>query len=65
MTQVQREQVEQVIAQVVGLDEWFAEGMTEEQCNACCECCPLAQQCENDELFWGCDVWEESMGDDL
>ena len=30
-----------------------------------CEGCPLAEQCEAHELFWGCGVWEEGMGEDL
>lgn len=30
-----------------------------------CEHCPLAQECELYELFWGCDVWETGMGEDL
>lgn len=65
MTKAQREQVEQVIAQVIGQTEWWGEALTEAQCDACCEHCPLAQQCEEQELYWGCAVWEESMGDDL
>ena len=30
-----------------------------------CECCPYAHECESLELFWGCGVWEEEMGEDL
>lgn len=30
-----------------------------------CEHCPLAEECELHELFWGCDVWETGMGEDL
>lgn len=30
-----------------------------------CEGCPVADHCEALELFWGCGVWEEGMGDDL
>ena len=26
---------------------------------------PLAEECELHELFWGCDVWETGMGEDL
>ena len=29
------------------------------------ETCPLAGACELHELFWGCGVWEDSMGEDL
>ena len=30
-----------------------------------CEGCPLAAECELHELWWGCDVWESGMGEDL
>lgn len=30
-----------------------------------CEGCPLAAECGLHELFWGCDVWESEMGEDL
>lgn len=30
-----------------------------------CEHCPYAEQCGAEELFWGCGVWEEQMGEDL
>ena len=30
-----------------------------------CEHCPLAEECELHELFWGGDVWETGMGEDL
>lgn len=30
-----------------------------------CETCPLAGECELHELWWGCDVWESGMGEDL
>ena len=30
-----------------------------------CEGCPFADQCEALELYWGCPVWEEGMGEDL
>ena len=30
-----------------------------------CEHCPLAEECELHELWWGCDVWESGMGEDL
>ena len=38
------------------LDQYGAEG---------CEHCPYAEQCEARELYWGCGVWEEQMGEDL
>ena len=30
-----------------------------------CEDCPFATVCGKYELFWGCGIWEESMGEDL
>ena len=30
-----------------------------------CEGCPFAAVCGEHELFWGCGVWEEAMGEDL
>lgn len=30
-----------------------------------CYHCPLEDVCGECELYWGCGVWEESMGDDL
>ncbi len=30
-----------------------------------CERCPYRAQCRQDELWWGCGAWEQSMGDDL
>lgn len=36
-------------------------------CNACCEKCPYADICgqDNGDLHWQCSVWEDSMGEDL
>lgn len=34
-------------------------------CDEACEHCPFAEECERDELLWGCPCWEEGMGDDL
>ena len=34
------------------------------ECDSCEEC-PLVNLCEDYELFWGCGVWEDSMGEDL
>lgn len=33
----------------------------------CADCadCPLAGLCADRELFWGCGVWEDQMGEDL
>lgn len=30
-----------------------------------CENCPFANECEELQLFWGCAVWEDEMGEDL
>lgn len=30
-----------------------------------CEGCPFAKMCAQHELFWGCPVWEDAMGEDL
>lgn len=38
------------------LDQYGAEG---------CAHCPYAEQCKARELYWGCGVWEEQMGEDL
>lgn len=34
---------------------------TEERCAHC----PYREECTTKELFWGCSVWEDEMGDDL
>lgn len=34
------------------------------ECEGCADC-PFAKVCGEHELFWGCVVWEESMGEDL
>ena len=30
-----------------------------------CEDCPVVHLCGKYELFWGCSVWEDAMGEDL
>jgi hypothetical protein len=30
-----------------------------------CEGCPYRDRCHSEEIFWGCGVWEDSMGEDL
>ena len=30
-----------------------------------CASCPFADRCQREELFWGCGVWEDQMGEDL
>ena len=34
-------------------------------CEHFCENCPYADRCGTEELFWGCGVWEDQMGEDL
>ena len=34
------------------------------ECKDCTEC-PFKEVCSKHELFWGCGVWEDSMGEDL
>lgn len=38
------------------LDEYGVDG---------CQHCPYREECQAEELFWGCGVWEEQMGEDL
>jgi hypothetical protein len=46
--------------------EMFGEdGLTAEECEGVCEVCPFAERCGREELYWGCGVWEEMMGEDL
>lgn len=65
MTKAQREAVQEVIAQVVGYEVYMTEGMTEAQCEQVCEACPFAGMCGKAEMYYGCEVWEEAMGEDL
>ena len=30
-----------------------------------CAGCPVAHECATSELFWGCGIWEDEMGEDL
>lgn len=34
-------------------------------CPRSCEECPFKDSCKSEELFWGCGVWEDGMGEDL
>ena len=34
-------------------------------CEGACDHCPFAQECEEKEMWWGCPVWEDQMGEDL
>lgn len=60
------------------LDAWVVEELKDCDCGRRCEGCPYHQpvvidaerecvytQCEREEHFWGCGVWEEMMGADL
>lgn len=45
--------------------EVVEELLEEYGCEHACEHCPYAEECSAQELYWGCVVWEEQMGDDL
>lgn len=53
------------------IDTMYANILTDETlsvddaCSMACAQCPYADRCHADELFYGCGVWEDSMGDDL
>jgi hypothetical protein len=34
-------------------------------CPQDCEECPFKDSCDSEELFYGCEVWEDGMGEDL
>lgn len=34
------------------------------ECEGCADC-PFSAVCGEQELFWGCPVWEDMMGEDL
>lgn len=34
-------------------------------CDGACEHCPYCEQCDACEGWWGCEAWEEGMGEDL
>ena len=53
------------IEKVMGYEKYLDEGITEEMTEKICEVCPFANICGKEELYWGCTVWEYSMGDDL
>jgi hypothetical protein len=36
-----------------------------DECEDVCEKCPLRHICGKEELFFGCPVWEDEMGEDL
>ena len=36
-----------------------------EELDKMCECCPYAEQCQAQQLYWGCGIWEAQMGEDL
>ena len=45
------------------LDRYFGEFDLDDY--ETCSHCPLENVCGECELYWGCGVWEESLGDDL
>ena len=44
---------------------WWETEMTDEMLDNCCANCPFANRCHKENLFYGCSVWEEGMGEDL
>jgi hypothetical protein len=47
------------------IERAFEEYLIEEGTPKNCEVCPFADKCDAEELYWGCSVWEDEMGDDL
>ena len=47
------------------LELLVVDGQVVEMVCSGCEDCPFAERCEHEELWWGCSVWEEEMGEDL
>ena len=43
----------------------FFDYCEEHGCPRSCEECPFKDSCKSEELFWGCGVWEDDMGEDL
>lgn len=60
MTLEEMRVVDALVVEMFGEDE-----LTPEDCENVCEACPFADRCEKEELYWGCGVWEEMMGEDL
>ena len=55
-----------LMTEVAGTDYYADDfSITETQCDEVCARCPYADRCGQDELYWGCSCWEESMGEDL
>lgn len=56
----------------IEMSEWmskaereFFDYCEEHGCPRSCEECPFKDSCKSEELFWGCGVWEDGMGEDL
>lgn len=30
-----------------------------------CLNCPVREECDNNEMYFGCGIWEDNMGEDL
>lgn len=59
-----RETIDRLMDTACGGD-WIEGGITEEQLETCCKTCPFRSRCESESLYFGCSVWEESMGEDV
>ena len=64
MTKVQEQRITKIVKKVAG-DRYYEDTLTEEQCEEICELCPYSNKCGKEELYYGCYVWEEAMGEDL
>ena len=54
--------VDGLVGEVLGGE---CRALTQQECDAICQRCPYRERCEIEALYWGCGVWEESMGEDL
>ena len=44
---------------------WNTEENIETACATACTHCPYRERCHSEELYFGCAVWEETMGEEL
>ena len=44
---------------------WNSKENTETACANACTNCPYHERCQSETLFYGCAVWEESMGEEV
>ena len=60
MTLVEMRKVDKLVEEMFG-----GYGLTTDECECVCDACPFAERCGEEELYFGCGVWEEMMGEDL